>query len=499
MFRPPYQESTAKKIILENVSGTSLHSLVNYIYTGEIIISEENVEDILHAADFLQLVSVKDSCAKFIQENLNLSNCVKVYMLADLYQCFMLKKHAEDFIKEKFNEVLENDEFLMLQFKQLMRFLSCVNSICHEETIYKAVIQWVNYDPQMRTTFLTAIMSCIQFVYIRQEYLLKIMKDEPLSTNDQCKDLVKEALLVQNHEIAFVLPKPRLRPLQLFIWDGRTDEIVKELYNIQKECSKILANPDEVRWDHGVGVIAGKIYTIGGDVNGSISKTCAVYNSSTDTWSPLANMETTRKGHGVAVINDSIYAVGGHDDSYHCLNTCEIYDPTSNNWKNIKSMLVSRWGVGVGVIKNKIYAVGGDDGISPNNSVEKYDPDEDSWTHISLMPTAVQYAGIGVINDRLYVVGGRNIRGGSPIKTVLRYDIETDNWIRVSDMIMGRQGHSVVVGNGLLYAIGGENADEILLTSIEVYNPLDNTWTMLPWHMDLERAYMGVAIIPTWQ
>ena len=71
-------------------------------------------------------------------------------------------------------------------------------------------------------------MSCVQFVFIRPEYLLEILQDDPLISTE-------EPLLVQKDEISFVLSKPRFRPLQLFIWGGRPDdEIVKEIYNIQK-------------------------------------------------------------------------------------------------------------------------------------------------------------------------------------------------------------------------------------------------------------------------
>ena len=49
MFGSSYQESTENKIKLQELTATSLHSLVGFIYTGEITISEENVEDILPA------------------------------------------------------------------------------------------------------------------------------------------------------------------------------------------------------------------------------------------------------------------------------------------------------------------------------------------------------------------------------------------------------------------------------------------------------------------
>ena len=58
MFRPAFLESDKNKIKLTDINGGSLRVLIDYIYTGKIIISDDNVEDILSAGNFLQIQSV---------------------------------------------------------------------------------------------------------------------------------------------------------------------------------------------------------------------------------------------------------------------------------------------------------------------------------------------------------------------------------------------------------------------------------------------------------
>ena len=86
-----FLESDQNKIKLKDVSGDSLRVLIDYIYTGKIIISEDNVEDILIAANFLQLQAVKDTCANVLMEKITVSNCLGIHLLADSYHCPSLK------------------------------------------------------------------------------------------------------------------------------------------------------------------------------------------------------------------------------------------------------------------------------------------------------------------------------------------------------------------------------------------------------------------------
>lgn len=44
----------------------ALESLVNFAYTGRIMININNVQSIMMCASFLQLNKVKDACAKFL-------------------------------------------------------------------------------------------------------------------------------------------------------------------------------------------------------------------------------------------------------------------------------------------------------------------------------------------------------------------------------------------------------------------------------------------------
>jgi len=69
--------------------------------------------------------------------------------------------------------------------------------------------------------------------------------------------------------------------------------------------------------------------------------TVECYDPSLDTWSPIAKMSAGRHNHGVAVLNGVIYAVGGENE-YGCLKSVEAYKPSSGVWTSISDMHFAR-------------------------------------------------------------------------------------------------------------------------------------------------------------
>ena len=119
-----------------------------------------------------------------------------------------------------------------------------------------------------------------------------------------------------------------------------------------------------------IGVVAGKIYVIGGRVGaafiGLASDVSVVeaYDPASDQWSgPRARMPIARSAIGAAVYGGKIYVAGGEYQDPHMMATfraVEAYDPASNTWTEMPPVPVSRHGLAVGVVGNRLHVIGGD-------------------------------------------------------------------------------------------------------------------------------------------
>jgi hypothetical protein len=84
--------------------------------------------------------------------------------------------------------------------------------------------------------------------------------------------------------------------------------------------------------------------------------------------------------------------------------------------------------------------------------------------------------------ERIYIIGGRN-DFQSPVSAVRYYSITFNEWRRVADLNVGRSHLGAVSversGEPLIYAIGGGNSPlGHTLRSIEIYNVIEDEWTL---------------------
>ena len=94
MFTGGMQEGSQKEIELKDDSLTpaALQIILDFVYKSEINITEENVFEVLGAADHLQMTSVIEMCSEFISESLvtdqlnklDIQNLQKVFGMAFL-------------------------------------------------------------------------------------------------------------------------------------------------------------------------------------------------------------------------------------------------------------------------------------------------------------------------------------------------------------------------------------------------------------------------------
>jgi len=506
-----FTERDSNRVNIHGVDPEALTILIDYVYTSQVEVTEENVQTLLPAANLLQLTDVRDFCCDFLQSQLHPTNCLGIRRFADLHGCLELLANTESYIECHFTEVLECDEFYSLTAEQVAQLISSDTiTVPSEERVFESVISWIQYDPESRSKFLPILIEHVRLPLLSQEYLIqRVTTESLLKTNDACKDFIIEAmkfhLLKGDLKLQMTLISPRTKPRQpiglpkvMLAIGGQAPKAIRsvESYDFKDDRWVHLSEMPGRRCRCGVAVVRGKVYAVGG-FNGSLRvRTVDVYDPSSDSWSSIASMEARRSTLGVAVLNDFIYAVGGFDGSAG-LNTAEVLDMSingSHEWRSIASMSTRRSSVGVGVLGGLIYAVGGYDGNSRQclSSVEVYNPEQDIWSPVADMFARRSGAGVGVLNGLLYSVGGHD--GPVVRNSVECYNQDTNRWSPVADMNYSRRNAGVITHNGVLYVIGGDDGTSNL-ESVEMYNPKTDTWTVLSSTMTIGRSYTGVCVI----
>ncbi|XP_047209835.1 kelch-like protein 3 isoform X1 [Girardinichthys multiradiatus] len=500
MFTGDMSESKAHQVEIREVDGQTLRKLVDYIYTAEIEVTEDNVQVLLPAASLLQLMDVRQVCCEFLQSQLHPTNCLGIRAFADLHTCTQLLSQAHAYAEQYFSEVVQGEEFLGLSLQQVSSLISSDRlTVSTEEKVFEAMISWIKYDKPTRLEYMPKLMEHVRLPLLSRDYLVKIVEEEALiKNNNTCKDFLIEAMKYhllpadQRHLIKTDRTRPRTPvsiPKVMIVVGGQAPKAIRsvECYDFQEDRWYQVADLPSRRCRAGVVSMAGQVFAVGGFNSSLRERTVDVYDGARDQWSAASSMQERRSTLGAAVVGDLLYAVGGFNGSIG-LSTVEVYSYKSNEWIYVASMNTRRSSVGVGVVDGKLYAVGGYDGASRQclSTVEEYDPVSDQWCYVADMSTRRSGAGVGVLGGLLYAAGGHD--GPLVRKSVEVYDPLSNAWRLVSDMNMCRRNAGVCAINGLLYVIGGDDGS-CNLSSVEFYNPVTDKWSLIPTNMSNGRSY----------
>lgn len=78
-------ETNDRIVDIHDIPGPTINAILDYIYTREIKLNEENIYQILPAANQLQVLELVSLCEQFLIEKLNPENVIGIREFASFY------------------------------------------------------------------------------------------------------------------------------------------------------------------------------------------------------------------------------------------------------------------------------------------------------------------------------------------------------------------------------------------------------------------------------
>ncbi|XP_055059059.2 actin-binding protein IPP isoform X1 [Misgurnus anguillicaudatus] len=520
LFSGAMSEAHEEEVRIVGVEADVFEMLLEFIYTGCIHVTVDNVQEVMVAADMLQLSDVVDVCGDFLRSHMDPSNCVGVYRFLEQIGCMELLQFTEDYIHVHFLEVCSSEEFSSLSKDQLVKLLRSEELRIEDEyQVLTAGMNWLLHDIPHRKKHMVEVLEPIRFTLLSPQRLHKYIE----GISDFSLRVALQTLLREYTEVSkspkeskplSLLQMDKIRPrkkarkflyaiggytrLQGGRWsDSRALSCVERFDSFSQYWTTV-SSLHQARSGLGVAVLEGMIYVVGGEKDSMIFDCTERYDPVTKQWAAVASLNHPRCGVGVCSCNGALYALGGWIGS-EIGKTMERYDPEDNKWEVIGSMAVPRYYFGCCELQGFIYVIGGitDEG-SELRSAEVYDPISRRWSALPVMVTRRAYVGVASLNNCIYAVGGWNEALGS-LDTVEKYCLEEEKWVEVASMSVPRAGVTVVAVNGMLYAVGGRTSSRdfsapVTVDSVEIYDPHLDTWTEIG-NMITSRCDGGVAVL----
>ncbi|CAF3735659.1 unnamed protein product [Rotaria socialis] len=462
LFTNGMNETTDRIVDIHDIKGDTMNLIIDFIYTHEITLNENNIYEILPATNQLQVLELFSLCENYLYQKLSPENAIGIREFASFFYCKNLSEKAEIYLLTNFIEIsIKSDEFLELDLEQIIHILNSDElNVRSEQAVFDAVIRWIDYRPDERKKNIVDLLKCVRLGLLTTNFFIEKVKCHPyIINNDTCKPLVIDTLK--------------------YLYELDVDTYQKDL-----SAQNPIARP---RLPHEI------LFVCGGWSGGSPTATIELYDTRADKWFPLPfNDRFPRAYHGIATINNFIYVIGGFDGMDY-FNSCRSFDLQTLQWNEIAPMYVKRCYVSVVVLNGFVYAMGGFDGHSRQNTAERYSPKSNQWLPIPPMHSQRSDASATVLQetDRIYICGGFN--GQECMNSAEYFDPKTNQWTMIAPMRNRRSGIGVVAYHNSIYAIGGFNGST-RMNSGERYNPRTNTWMSIP-DMYNPRSNFAIEVI----
>ncbi|KAM9224449.1 kelch-like protein 6 isoform 4-T4 [Dugong dugon] len=456
MFCNDLKEKREKRIVIKGVDAEIMHTLLDYTYTSKALITKQNVQRVLEAANLFQFLRMVDACASFLTDALNPENCVGILRLADTHSLGSLKKQVQSYIIQNFVQILNSDEFLELPVDTLYHILKSDDLYVTEEAqVFETVMSWVRHKQSERLCLLPYVLENVRLPLLDPWYFVETVEADPLIR--QCPEvfpLLQEARMyhLSGNEIISERTKPRMHEFQseVFMIIGgctRDERFVAEvtcldpLRRSRLEVAKLPLTEHELdsenkkwvefacvtlknevyisgRWRHKMAVLGGKVYVIGGFDGLQRLNNVETYDPFHNCWSEAAPLLVHVSSFAATSHKKKLYVIGGGPNGKLATDKTQCYDPSTNKWNLKSSMPVEAKCINAVSFRDRIYVVGG-----AMRALYAYSPLDDSWCLVTQLSHERASCGIAPCNNRLYVTGGRDEKN-EVIATVLCWDPE---------------------------------------------------------------------------
>ncbi|XP_040589602.1 kelch-like protein 24 [Mesocricetus auratus] len=474
MFCNDHRESKERLIEINGIRAEAMECFLEYVYTGHVQITADNVQSLFEASSLFQMDILCDVCTNFLEEQLDPCNCLGIQRFADRHSLRMLFAKCHTFALQAFEDVYQHEEFLELGKDELIDYI-CNDElvVTKEELVFEAVMRWVRGAAEHRRLLLHELLAHVRLPLLNPNYFIHTVEvDHLIQNSPKCHQLLHEAR--RYHILGNELISPRTRPRRS---TGYSEVIVvvggcerpgefnlpyTECYDpVTGEWKSLAKLPEFTKSEYAVCALKNNILVSGGRIN---SRDVWIYNSKLNIWVRVAPLNKGRWRHKMAVLLGKVYVVGGYDGQTR-LRSVEYYDSFSNRWTEVAPLKEAVSSPAVTSCVGKLFVIGGRrDANTCCNKVQVYDPEINSWLLCAAIPVIKRSITAVSLNNLIYVAGGLT-------KAMYCYDPVEDYWMHVQNTFYRQENCGMSVCNGKIYILGGRRENGDATDTVLCYDP----------------------------
>ncbi|XP_068399808.1 kelch-like protein 30 isoform X3 [Eschrichtius robustus] len=359
MFAGDFAESFSARVELRDLEPAVVAQLVDFVYTGRLTITQGNVEALTRTAARLHFPAVQKVCGRYLQQQLDATNCLGICEFGEQQGLLGVAAKAWAFLRENFEAVAQEDEFLQLSQERLATCLAGdLLQVQPEQSRLEALLRWVRHDPQARATHLPELLGLVHLDAVPRPRVQQLLATEPLiRESEACREALSQghegALLGLPQELEEVLVVVGGQALEDEEEEGGAQELAPRPGNFAFYDTRASTTLDVVEVES--------------------------YDPYTDTWTPVSPALKYVSNFSAAGCQGRLYLVGSSACKYNAL-ALQCYNPVTDAWSVIASPFLPKYlsSPRCAALHGALYLVGDN-----TKKVYVYDPGANLWQKVS--------------------------------------------------------------------------------------------------------------------
>ena len=202
-MKESYQEMI--ELIDESISAEVLKILLDSIYSGDLRVNENNVFEVLAAANHLQITNVVHQCCdflkrEFVQVGFDVQKYCQLTAIAERQGLKDLQEAAEHKMASMYKEICDSEYFLaQISADQLMSLLKRDDLSAPSETfVFKSVMHWVNYKKEERMPIAAKVIDVVRLGLVDIGTLIEELNREETRRFSEIQKILFDASIFFN-------------------------------------------------------------------------------------------------------------------------------------------------------------------------------------------------------------------------------------------------------------------------------------------------------------
>ncbi|CDW51805.1 kelch repeat protein [Trichuris trichiura] len=507
-----------------------MEALVNFVYSGRLIVPKAKVSGLYDLACLLHCDSVARICAEYLCANLCIANCISTRKCANRFNDTLLASLVDQYIQDHFEAIIQESH----EFSSLPHILVKIISDKGQ------TIDWKLFNEKyMGDKLLEWFQQRVRELPAHMEFRMDILSEKPLACYfDEEWNLhdcfeADDTSSVGSCDLVQEFKRSTQKLYCPSNGEGNTANS-----NGWKNCQNAASNGhysnssdwEEIEWKivtflnnmllffsdvtfTGIFLIKRQMAVITIELvshenarprtpsflsmsQGNLAETGRVR---------LARMATPRCAGGVVVAMDRLIVVGsisfvnwsGGMDGSADLASVEQWDPSNyGSWKFVAPLPSARSSMGVVTVNDCVYCIGGYDGRKVLNECLKYNPSNDAWTAVASLNASRAEMACVTWKGRIYAIAGCD--DWNKLYSVEYYSVEEDECsakryvLRIAQLILPYSREPKYADK--LYVVGGTDGVQSL-DSVECIdlNSKEAVWRPIP-AMNSRRANVRLVV-----